>query len=203
MDPILIDVPSRLVTERLVLRTPVAGDGEKLWAAMFASLPELQAWMPWASEPPGETGSEKFARGAYADFHARKDFVFYGFERVRAEDGGEDREGALVVASGLHRVDWAVRRFEIGYWRRTGYGGQGLVDEVVNALTALAFEALDARRVEIRMDANNRRSWRVAERCGFALEGTLRADSLTPAGESRDTRVYSKVRGVEWQAALR
>jgi ribosomal-protein-serine acetyltransferase len=75
------------------------------------------------------------------------------------------------------------------------------VDEVVQALSRLAFERLDARRVEIRMDDGNRASWRVAERCGFTLEGVLRRDSLRPDGTPRDTRVYARVRGVEELAA--
>jgi ribosomal-protein-serine acetyltransferase len=50
---------------------------------------------------------------------------------------------------------------------------------------------LQARRVEVRMDDTNERSWRVAQRAGFALEGVLRNDSLSPAGVARDTRVYA------------
>lgn len=199
MDPLLIDVPDRLVTERLVLRPPHAGDGGKLWEAMLPSLPELQAWMPWALEPPGEEGSERFARSAQSEFLARRDLVFYGFARIGEGEAEGEGEGPLLVASGLHRIDWAVRRFEIGYWRRAGFGGQGLVDEVVHALTALAFGPLQAQRVEIRCDDQNRRSWRVAERCGFTFEGCLRRDSLTPGKVPRDTRVYAKVRGVEWR----
>jgi RimJ/RimL family protein N-acetyltransferase len=41
----------------------------------------------------------------------------------------------------------------------------------------------------------------VAERCGFTYEGCLRRDALTPAKEARDTRVYAKVRGIEWRKA--
>jgi RimJ/RimL family protein N-acetyltransferase len=41
------------------------------------------------------------------------------------------------------------------------------------------------------MDDVNVRSWKVAERAGFALEGTLRSDALNPLGEPRDTRVYA------------
>ena len=67
----------------------------------------------------------------------------------------------------------------------------------MQALTRFAFDRLEARRVEIRMDAGNERSWRVAERVGFRLEGVLRGNSLTPAGELRDTRVYARVRGLE------
>jgi hypothetical protein len=51
----------------------------------------------------------------------------------------------------------------------------------VRALARLAFDTLDARRVEIRMDDNNASSWRVAERAGFTLEALLRFDSATPA----------------------
>ena len=88
-------------------------------------------------------------------------------------------------------------RFEIGYWRRSGHGVKGVIGEAVSALNRLAFDRLGARRVEIRMDAGNARSVRVAERAGFTFEGVLRQDSRAPNGESRDTRVYSRVRGVE------
>ena len=113
---------------------------------------------------------------------------------VRDRDGGE---GELVGATGLHRIDWALRKFEIGYWRRTDWQGRGLVTEAVQALARMAFDALGARRLEIRMDDRNVRSWQVAERAGFTLEALLRFDSVTPAGEPRSTRIYARVRGAE------
>ncbi|MBC8057608.1 MAG: GNAT family N-acetyltransferase, partial [Rhizobiales bacterium] len=96
-----------------------------------------------------------------------------------------------VGGTGLHRIDWKVRRFELGYWCRTRCRGKGYVTESSRALTRFAFDQLQARRVEVRMDDNNERSWRVAERAGFAFEGVLRSDSLNPRGEARDTRVYA------------
>jgi RimJ/RimL family protein N-acetyltransferase len=107
-----------------------------------------------------------------------------------------DQPGRLLGGCGLHCIDWNVRRFEIGYWRRTS-AGPGLIDEAVQALTRFAFDELRAQRVEIRMDARNDASRRVAERNGYTFEGVLRADSLTPSGEPRDTRLYARVRGVE------
>jgi RimJ/RimL family protein N-acetyltransferase len=47
------------------------------------------------------------------------------------------------------------------------------------------------------MDSRNVRSGRVAERAGFTFEGVLRQDTLDPSGQARDTRVYSRVLGVE------
>lgn len=192
MDPLTIDLPERIETERLLLRSPRPGDGAVLNAAVCASIAELQPWLPWAQTAPTAEESELQCRKMHARFVAREDLPVFIFER-RA-DGGE---GELLGGSGLHRIDWAVPRFEIGYWRRSGHDGRGIVTEAARALTRLAFDALGARRVEVRMDARNLRSMRVAERAGFAFEGVLRQDALTVDGRPRDTRVYARVRGIE------
>ncbi|HET9206978.1 MAG TPA: GNAT family N-acetyltransferase, partial [Burkholderiaceae bacterium] len=98
---------------------------------------------------------------------------------------------------GLHRFDWSVPRFEIGYWVRRSEQGRGLITEAVQTLVRFAFDGLRARRVEVRMSSMNHRSRAVAERCGFTLEGVLRQDSLGVDGQPRDTAVYARVRGVE------
>jgi len=192
MEPILIDVPERIATERLVLRSPRAGDGPLVNEAIAVSHAELAPWMPWAGTMPSVDESEAHCRRQQARFLLREDFVFFMF--VRDAAGGE---GELVGGTGLHRIDWTVRKFELGYWRKTGCEGRGFVTEAVRALARLAFDALDARRVEIRMDDNNASSWRVAERAGFTLEALLRFDSATPTGEPRSTRIYARVRGAE------
>lgn len=191
-DPLLIDVPERLVTERLVLRPPRAGDGAALNEAVTVSLPELQPWLPWARTAPSPDESEALARGAQAKFQLRTDLVYSIWEH-----DGQGRETRLVGGSGLHRIDWTVPRFEIGYWRRSGTAGRGYITEAVRALSRMAFDHLNALRVEIRMDDRNVASWKVAERAGFVLDGVLRRDTLAVDGAVRDTRVYSRVRGVE------
>lgn len=190
MDPLLIDLPERIETGRLLLRSPRPGDGAALSAAVCESLAELQPWLPWAQAAPTADESELQCRKMHARFVAREDLPVFIFER-RPEGG----EGALLGGSGLHRIDWTVPRFEIGYWRRSGQGGRGIVTEAARTLAHLAFDVLGARRVEVRMDARNARSLRVAERAGFVFEGVLRQDMLDVAGQPRDTCVYSRVRG--------
>ena len=192
MDPLLIDVPERIATERLVLRSPRAGDGPLVNQAIAVSHAELAPWMPWAGTMPSVDESEAHCRRQQARFLLREDFVFFMF--VRDAAGGE---GELVGGTGLHRIDWTVRKFEIGYWRKTGCEGRGIVTEAAKAMARLAFDSLGARRVELRMDDSNERSWKVAERAGFTLEALLRFDSATPAGEPRSTRIYARVRGAE------
>lgn len=194
--PILVDVPERLQTPRLVLRAPRPGDGAALNAAVLDSLDALRPWMPWAQTAPTLEASEAVAREAHGKFLLRSDLVF----SLWLHDG-QGRETQLVGGSGLHRIDWSVPRFEIGYWCRSGHTGQGLVTEAVRALSRMAFDQLQAQRVEIRMDERNTASWRVAERAGFTLEGVLRNEALDVAGGVRNTRVYARVRGVEEAAA--
>jgi RimJ/RimL family protein N-acetyltransferase len=181
IDPHLLEVPDELRTARLTLRAPRAGDGAVINAAVVESFAELNAWMPWAREPQGVEDSELFARRGAAEFLTRVNLPMLLFLH----------DGRFVGASGMHHIDWTVPRFEIGYWCRTSLTGRGYVSEAVAALTTMAFERLAAARVEIRTDARNERSWRVAERLGFVLEGVLVNEARATDGGLRDTRVYA------------
>lgn len=187
-DPVLIKVPEEIVTERLVLAAPRAGLGQALAAAVTESIEHLKPWMPWAQLAPTVEDSEAVVRRMQADFILRRDLVYQIFRK--GEDG---RAGRLLGGTGLHRLDWELRRFEIGYWIRSSALGQGYVSEAVQALTRMAFESLRARRVEIRMDELNLSSRAVAERCGYELEGVLRQDALNVNGEPRNTCVYARI----------
>jgi RimJ/RimL family protein N-acetyltransferase len=190
-DPLQLPLPQRWLTPRLILRCPTTDDIDEVNAAVAESLPRLQPWMPWAQDAPTRERADTEFRAMQARFLKREDLAMFMFER-----GPGDVQGRFVGGCGLHRIQWAVRCFEIGYWRRSS-APSGLIDEAVQGLTRFAFDALDAQRVEIRMDARNDASQRVAERNGYTFEGVLRADSRTPTGEPRDTRLYARVRGVE------
>jgi RimJ/RimL family protein N-acetyltransferase len=181
-EPILRDVPEQIDTERLLIRPPRLGDGAAVNVAIRESFNELQPWMSWAREIPSVEQSEIFARESAARFARREELPLLLFERS---------SGELLGASGLHRIDWSVPAFEVGYWCRTSCTGRGYISEAVRGICKMAFTSLSARRFEVRMDDTNERSWRIAERLGFTLEGILRQDTRAPSGELRDTRVYS------------
>lgn len=171
-------------SERLLIRVPRPGDGALFNEAVVESLEALKPWVAWAAVPPALEASEFSCRQAYAKFLLGEDLrVFF----ISKDDG------ALVGGSGLHHPDWKLRQFEVGYWGRSRYGKKGLITEGVKALTDHAFEILRASRVYLTTDAANTASWRLAERAGFELEGTLRKDRLNLAGSLRDTRLYARI----------
>ena len=182
--PILRDFPDGFETERLLIRSPAPGDGPELYAAVKESFDELDPWMPWTGEHRTVDDSEASVRGARARFLQREELRMHLYLK------GTD---TLVGSSGLHRIDWEIPKFEIGYWCRTRFTGQGYTTEAVRGIAAFAFDALGAKRVEIRCDPLNRPSARVAERVGFRLEGELRNDGIGPDGQPRNTLVFSQV----------
>jgi len=186
-EPILIDLPASIETERLLMRPPRTGDGTMLHLAVVESLTELRrflASLPWVAAEQTVESAEVYCRNAQANFLARKDLPFLLFEKTT---------GQIVGAAGLHRTVWATPKTEIGYWGRVSRAGNGFISEAVAALTAYAFANLHAVRVEIITDAENDASRRVAERCQFVLEGTLRNERRAPDGSLRSTCLYARL----------
>jgi hypothetical protein len=60
--PILMDFPESFETERLLIRSPLPGDGPELHAAVRESIEELTPWMPWPKEHRTVDDSEASAR---------------------------------------------------------------------------------------------------------------------------------------------
>ncbi len=183
--PILIDFPESFETDRLLIRSPLPGDGPELHAAVRESTDELTPWMAWPKEHRTVDDSEASARRARVAFLARSELRLHLYLK---------RTDTLVGSSGLQGIDWEVPKFEIGYWCRTRFTGRGYTTEAVLGITAFAFDALGARRVEIRCDARNLPSARVAERAGFTLEGELHNNEVGTDGAPRDTLIYAMTR---------
>lgn len=183
--PILRDFPHGFDTARLTIRRPEPGDGAEANAAIRETWSDLAEWMPWALRRPTVEESEEFVRKAHAKFIEREDLLFLLFLKGTK---------TLVGGSGLHRIDWKVPSFEIGYWCRERFQREGYITEAAGAIADFAVRELGARRLVITCDAENERSAAIPRRIGFVEEATLqnhRRHHLS--GELRDTLVFARV----------
>lgn len=188
-NPILIEFNDEFETDRLTIKSPQWGDGAAVNEAIRESVQELRPWLPWAKEIPTLEESEENVRLARLKFLERSDLRLHIFLK---------ESGEFIGSSGLHRIDWEVRKFEIGYWIRTSQTGKGFMTEAASAITNFTIDSLQANRVEIRCDTKNVPSARVAQKLGFTLEGILRNERYDEQGTLRNTMIFSKVRGCEY-----
>lgn len=180
----LLPIPEQIETERMILRATRADDAPETFLAVLESFNELAPWMAWVHPEPKLAGSEAFNQEAQFKWVSREMLDFQWIDKT---------SGELIGKGGFHTINWEIPKFEIGYWVRTSMGGRGYCTEAVNALVAFSKQQLGAKRLEICSDPRNEKSRRVAERCGFALEGILRRNMRDPYGGLRDSCMFALV----------
>lgn len=179
--PTLLQLPEELRGPRVVVRPYRPADAEQLYDAIEESREHIGRWLPWVRAYRSVDDARDFCVRQAANWLLRSDLSAGIFEA----------QGPFLGGIRLSPRSWAARTFSVGYWLRQSVEGQGYVSEATRLLLHLAFETLAPRRVELTCDPRNLRSRRVAERLGFVLEGQLRNYTLDPAGQPRDSLMFS------------
>jgi RimJ/RimL family protein N-acetyltransferase len=105
--------------------------------------------------------------------------------------GGTD--GALLGSVSLHHIDIDHENAEVGYWIAPAVRGRGLAARGVEMAARFAFTTLGFRRLYLYHSVENPASCRVAERAGFALEGTTRESYRYPDGRFHDEHLHGRL----------
>lgn len=186
MNPLLLDIPMQLETERLLLRAPrQSGDGSIVNRAIKDSFNELKAWLPFAQKLPAVEETEVNLRVAHINFLKRESFRFLIFHK--------DTNDFIGITS-FEGVDWDIPKCQIGYWINTKFSGNGYMTEAVKELTKFGLNQIKFKRIEIRCESANLKSRSIPEKLGFELEGTLKNDDLSADGSKlTDTCIYAMV----------
>lgn len=101
-------------------------------------------------------------------------------------------DGAFAGLALAPRLDVEGREAELGYVVSPAARGRGVALEALKTLTAWGFDELGLLRLELRIDAANPASKRVAERAGYRLEGVLRSVHHKQ-GERIDLEIWSRL----------
>ena len=94
-----------------------------------------------------------------------------GREAFAIEDPADSSFLGIAVAP---RIDREASTAELGYVVAPAARGRGVATDALGQLTAWSFSELGMQRLELLISVVNEQSKRVAERCGFVREGTLR-----------------------------
>ena len=174
--------PSRIETERLILRPPRRGDARQVFER-YASDPDVTRFLGWPRHR------------SIADTRA---FVSFSDDEWRRWPAGpyliySRADGTLLGGSGLgfETADRAVT----GYVLAKDAWGRGYASEALRAMVDLALQ-LGIQRLYALCHPEHRVSWRVLEKGGFTREGTLARHTEFPnlhPGQPGDVLCYARV----------
>jgi RimJ/RimL family protein N-acetyltransferase len=171
----------------LLLRCYRTGDGEELNRATVSSYEHLRAFMEWARPDTSVEESEGYARQSRARWLLGEEWSL-----------GVWRGARLVAGSGfmLRGQPLDHGTLEIGMWVRADEANRGLGTRVLRAMVDWADAEWPVHKLTWHCDSRNLASARVAEKCGFQLEGRLREDVPAIDGLGRRTTLlFGLVRG--------
>jgi len=177
----------RIETERLYLRPYRAGDGPMYLAVGLRNRAHLARYE--ADNPLTTLTDTVEAENLIRDFMAEWEkglAYFWGVFDKQTDD--------FVAQIYIGLTDRDLPACELGYVVDCEHEGRGYVTEAARAALDFVFEHVQAHRVSLHCDETNVRSARVAERCGFTLEGRIREDKRAPDGRFTDTLCYGLLR---------
>jgi ribosomal-protein-serine acetyltransferase len=162
----------------LLLRAWRPGDGEELNRAVSDSYEHLRRFMAWPDPDTTVEESEGYARQSRARWLLGEEWGL-----------GVWRGGRLVAGTGFLLRERPLEQgiAEIGMWVRADEAGRGLGTRLLRAMVDWADADWPFHKLTWHCDSRNLASARVAERCGFQLEGRLREHGPAAIGAGRQT----------------
>ncbi len=133
-----------------------------------------------------------FPRGVQSETAFRKAFAEHGW--------WQREEGTLVILSPEQEIAGHIEFFKpVNYWDAfelsyqlydDRFAGHGFATEAVQLLVDYLFAVKKQHRIQLVIVPENAPSRRIAEKCGFQLEGTARGAFFND-GRNQDVLIYS------------
>ncbi|MFE9450706.1 GNAT family N-acetyltransferase [Streptomyces sp. NPDC006739] len=103
--------------------------------------------------------------------------------------------GAILGHVGVNAIDRVLRVARVGYWVLPEARGRAVATRALALASRWAFAELALHRLELGHALGHEGSCRIARRCGFAYEGTLRG-AMFEAGRKdafRDVHLHARI----------
>ena len=100
----------------------------------------------------------------------------------------------IITLIDVKNIDWNVPKAEIGCFVDANYEGKGISGRALKIVLDQLFSEFNFEKLFLRTHVENKPARALAEKCGFEIEGTLRKDYKTTAGELVDLLYYGLLR---------
>lgn len=184
MKPILLDIPVRFDTKRLLISIYEDGDGDEFYQLIQSNYNHLQEELSETHTLNSIEDAEEYIRFKKVDWISRRRLV----PKIVEKTSGR------IIGQLWIEPKWDRMIFEIGYFIDEKNQGKGYITEAVKRIIEFLFKELNANKLEIHTKATNVKSIGIAERCGFTREACIRDGGRTNEGEVVDMLYYGLLR---------
>ena len=105
----------------------------------------------------------------------------------------DETEKSIIGFIDLKNIDWTIPKAEIGFYIDEPYTGKGIITKALQQICEYCFKEKGFQKLFLRTHPENVSAQRVAEKCGFELEGKIRKDYKTTSGELIDLNYYGRL----------
>jgi len=104
-------------------------------------------------------------------------------------------DGTTLGQVSVQAIDRVLRVARVGYWVLPEARGRGVATRALAVISRWALTDLGLNRLELGHAIGHEASCRVAERCGFPYEGTLRGAMFGPGSQDafRDVHLHGRI----------
>ena len=100
---------------------------------------------------------------------------------------------SLVGFVDIKNIDWNIPKGELGCFIDKEYSNKGVSTKALTIFTEFCFENYGFKKLFLRTHESNHSAKKLAESCGFQIEGIIRRDYKTTTGELVDLLYYGKL----------
>ena len=100
---------------------------------------------------------------------------------------------SLIGFIDIKNIDWNIPKGELGCFIDEEYANKGISTKALKVFTDFCFKTYGFNKLFLRTHQNNYSAKKIAESCGFEVEGIIRKDYKTTTGELVDLIYYGKL----------
>ncbi|MBN2676213.1 MAG: GNAT family N-acetyltransferase [Alphaproteobacteria bacterium] len=169
---------------------PTFENAQMIFDVVKENREHLLPWLGWASKERTKSPEDSF---------------LFLLENKKKREAGTKLDFAIFFKKeylgnvGIFRLSEKDRSGEIGYWLKKSATGKGFMQEAVKLIENEFFSGDALNRIQLVIDEDNIGSSKVAQKCGYELDGIIREKSFSETrNQFENMMIYSKLKS-EWE----
>ncbi len=172
--------------ERIILRRykPTIKLAKIIFSVVDSNREHLRKWFHFEKKTLKVEDTLRYVFGVQQKYQEKKEAVY-----------GIYLEDEYIGNISVFDIDEKNSSGEIGFWMSSEYTNKGYMQEAIHLLEKQAFKKAGINRLQIRCDEENQKSFNLAKKCGYKLEGIARELQYNEHfNDFRNIAVFSKLK---------